>query len=490
MNRTTRTIRSTLGKAIGLCAFALTLVGGASAAFDHQESSGAEHRKPHRKGSSDVGIMGHGFVRDNNNVFITIDAPGAGAYTVVTGISDSGKTVGGYVDDRGILHGFLKDKQAFTVIDFPGAKATFVSRINAQGQIVGAYSDDPNAPALELSHGFLLDKGTFTKIDFPGAVRTQPNGINNLGQIVGQYLDATGRYHGFLLDSGVFTTIDAPGGTSTFANDIDDSGRIVGVSSALSGQTAGAPLTRGFQRDAQGVFTPIVVPDASQTAPRGINNAGQIAGYYIDAQGLAHGFLLDNDAVTTIDATNPLRVTVIFDLNDRGQLAGGFDLISHGYQRDKRGNFTTIDHPASVAETTPEGINNRGQIVGRFVDATGTTHGFLRDKDGFTTIDVPGALATNPTKLNDRGQIVGISFDAGGIRHGFLWRTACSPPSMPRAPRRLWPPTSTAPDKSSADIWTPPGLATASCATPAARSRPSMSRTRRSRRSRPSTIEV
>jgi hypothetical protein len=88
------------------------------------------------KGKSDVGLRGHGFVRDGD-VFTTIDAPGAGAFTVVFGIDESGKTVGGYVDRRGRLHGFLRDQDAFTVIDFPGAAATLVSRINAQGQIRG-----------------------------------------------------------------------------------------------------------------------------------------------------------------------------------------------------------------------------------------------------------------------------------------------------------------------------------------------------------------
>jgi uncharacterized membrane protein len=113
--------------------------------------------------------------------------PDAGLYTVAFGIDDSGKTVGGYVDDRGRLRGFLKDKEAFTLIDFPGAKATFAARINNRGQIVGAYSEESNTPALNLSHGFLLEDGVFTRIDVPGARRTQPFGIDNHGQIVGGY---------------------------------------------------------------------------------------------------------------------------------------------------------------------------------------------------------------------------------------------------------------------------------------------------------------
>ena len=71
-----------------------------------------------------VGLRGHGFVGNNGN-FTTIDAPRAGAYTVVFGINDNGKAVGGYADRRGTAHGFLLDQGKFTAIDFPGAKGTF-----------------------------------------------------------------------------------------------------------------------------------------------------------------------------------------------------------------------------------------------------------------------------------------------------------------------------------------------------------------------------
>src|SRR5262245_3139218 len=104
MKRTIRSLCPTLGKAIVLCAFALTLVGDTSAAFDRQESSGAEHRKRRRNDDNDI-VRGHGFVL-NNGDFTTIDAPGAGLFTITFGIDDGGRTVGGYVDRKGTLHGF------------------------------------------------------------------------------------------------------------------------------------------------------------------------------------------------------------------------------------------------------------------------------------------------------------------------------------------------------------------------------------------------
>jgi probable HAF family extracellular repeat protein len=285
------------------------------AAASARDDSAASHKK-----KNDVGIQGHGFVA-SNGVFTTIDAPGARFYTVVFGIDESGKTVGGYVDERGRLHGFLKDQEAFSVIDFPGATATVVTRINAQGQIIGGYSEESNTPAFNLPHGFLLEDGVFTKIDFPGARRTQPFGINNHGQIVGEYVDADGISHGFLLDNGEFTTIDAPGGASTIAFDINDSGQIVGIS--FTGDIV-AGFGSAFLRDANGDFTTIAVPDAFITVAYGVNNRGQVVGTYQDAaRSSGHGFLLEEGAFTTIDAPDASGFTDVYDINDEGQLSPG-----------------------------------------------------------------------------------------------------------------------------------------------------------------------
>jgi uncharacterized membrane protein len=80
--------------------------------------------------------------------------------------------------------------------------------------------------------------------------------------------------------------------------------------------------------------------------------------------------------------------------------------------------FTTIDVPGAISgDTLPLGINDAGQIVGRFADATGF-HGFLKDAT-FATIDVPGATSTEGRGINNAGQIVGLFADATGF-HSFL----------------------------------------------------------------------
>jgi uncharacterized membrane protein len=377
------------------------------------EASARTNKAASRKNKNEVGLSGHGFVRDGD-VFTTIDAPGAGAFTVVFGIDENGTMVGGYVDRKGTLHGFLSDRDKFTVIDVPGARATLVARMNAQGQIVGAYSEKANAVATDLPHGFLLKDGVFTRIDVPGAWQTQPFGINNRGQVVGRYVPAQGPVRGFLLDAGVFTTIVHPevrGDTLVF--DINDGGQLAGAYDLIR---------HGYREARRGAFTTIDHPDAVLTEELGgINNRGQIVGSYRDVTGTERGFLFDKKDFTSIEVPGA-QLTVAHKINDHGQIVGAYttnEVVRHGYLLDE-GGLTTIDVPSALS-TQAFDIDNRGQIVGEYQDAAGTFHGFLRDPDGnVTTIDVPGATATSITGINDRSQMIGLYGDAGGTLHAFL----------------------------------------------------------------------
>lgn len=79
--------------------------------------------------------------------------------------------------------------------------------------------------------------------------------------------------------------------------------------------------------------------------------------------------------------------------------------------------FTMIDVPG-VFETSPREINEVGEIVGFFVDGTGT-HGFLLSEGTFSTIDVPGEFGTIAYGINPEGDIVG-SFGPTATRQSFL----------------------------------------------------------------------
>ena len=44
--------------------------------------------------------------------------------------------------------------------------------------------------------------------------------------------------------------------------------------------------------------------------------------------------------------------------------------------------LSTFDYPGTGNSTTPQGINNRGDIAGHFTDSLGANRGFLRLKNG------------------------------------------------------------------------------------------------------------
>lgn len=85
-------------------------------------------------------------------------------------------------------------------------------------------------------------------------------------------------------------------------------------------------------------------------------------------------------------------------------------------------DFQTIDFPGAAA-TWAFGINNCGEVVGFYFDASGNQHGFLFSKnDGFKSIDVPGAVGTGLFGINDSHDIVGGWTDNSGILHAVLIR--------------------------------------------------------------------
>ena len=91
---------------------------------------------------------------------------------------------------------------------------------------------------------------------------------------------------------------------------------------------------------------------------------------------------------------------------------------ARGYLLSK-GRYTPVDAPKAGPETVPTGLNNRGQVVGAYVDAAGRTHGFLLARGRYRTVDAPTGTYTVITDINDHGSMVGVSSDSSGTCHGF-----------------------------------------------------------------------
>jgi hypothetical protein len=73
--------------------------------------------------------------------------------------------------------------------------------------------------------------------------------------------------------------------------------------------------------------------------------------------------------------------------------------------------------------------------VGRYADSGGATHGlFFIPPNQFSTFDYPGSTFTSLNGINDKGVIVGRYVDASGIAHGFLARVRGTPPTNAAGP--------------------------------------------------------
>src|SRR5262249_41558435 len=158
------------------------------------------------------------------------------------------------------------------------------------------------------------------------------------------------------------------------------------------------------------------------TQAHGINNAGQIVGQYF-TNNATHGFLYSGGTYTTLDDPSAtLNITQAFGINDMGQIAGLYVVtggVAHGFLYSG-GTYTSVDDPLADPRlgTEADGINNAGEIVGWYEDAT-ARHGFLYNPNSnvfppFFTRDYPSRGDTLAHGINDAGQIVGEHSDASG----------------------------------------------------------------------------
>jgi uncharacterized membrane protein len=277
---------------------------------------------------------------------------------------------------------------SFTTLDVPGAASTAASGVNDAGQIVGSYADASG------SHGFVWDGTTYTALDFPGATATAAGGINDGGAIAGTYT-ASGRTYGFVKEGATYRSFEVPPEEvfgvhfETRANAINDGGVVVGSTSFLS-DTQGSYSTSGVgSTQAWNVF----LSDTFTTSGAfGINDAGEIVGFVNYGYPGTQGYWIDGGALTT------------FAVPDAGEFG----------------------------DTLARGINDAGQIVGQFYASASFQHphGFVKEGDLYTQLDVPDAAATMPYAVNDAGWIVGSFRDAAGVTHGFLATPVPEPASF------------------------------------------------------------
>jgi hypothetical protein len=228
--------------------------------------------------------------------------------TQVTGLNNTGTTVGFYADSNGAATpnfiGFVDQSSTFTSVVNPSTPATPNTNqllgVNDSNIAVGFYLDGSgNAQAYEYNIG----AATFTPITLPSAddaVMTTATGINDAGEISGFFQNGLGVTKGFLDNAGTFSVFGVPGSNSTMFFGINDDGEAVGTYQDSNGFNNGLLYSIG-----PGTFQTVNDPNAvladGGTVINGLNDKGDLVGFYGDANGNTIGFV----AATVPDAGSP-----------------------------------------------------------------------------------------------------------------------------------------------------------------------------------------
>jgi hypothetical protein len=236
-------------------------------------------------------------------------------------------------------------------------------------------------------HGASVNKGftydvatkTFTDENFPNSAQTQVTGINNENKTVGFYMTtgSVSKTIGFQMQNGVYGAVGQPGEPFNQLLGQNDHSQASGY---YSTNVSGSNPDHGYIYDESGaVFETFLLPNSQGgVQATGINNSDQVCGFVIDSNNISHGWL------------------------------------------EILGDYTVLNYPQS-SSTMALGLNNKGQVVGTFNDASGT-HGFvyyisskqwqqIDDPDGFGTTIVNG--------INDNGALVGF-FGTSPINTAFV----------------------------------------------------------------------
>ena len=131
------------------------------------------------------------------------------------------------------------------------------------------------------------------------------------------------------------------------------------------------------------------------------------------------------EVITTFDYPGTGNATLPQKINDRGDIVGIFvdSLgVNRGFVRFSDGSFSApiVDPNDTVGFTRGRGINNSRTVCGEYIGRDGNDHSYFLSGDIFTEYNVPGALGTDVLGINDAANFAG-GFDPGsGIFQGYV----------------------------------------------------------------------
>ena len=132
------------------------------------------------------------------------------------------------------------------------------------------------------------------------------------------------------------------------------------------------------------------------------------------------------EVITTFDYPGAGNNTLPQKINERGDVVGVFvdsAGVTRAFVRFSDGSFSDpiVDPNDAVGFTEGRGINNSRVVNGDYIASDGTAQSFFWSNGNFTEYVFPGAVQTDLLSINDAGDFTGgVVPDASGIFQGFV----------------------------------------------------------------------
>ena len=160
-------------------------------------------------------------------------------------------------------------------------------------------------------------------------------------------------------------------------------------------------------------FIAVDYPGAIETQASGINPAGDIVGYYKDASGVLHGFLLRGGTFSPIDIPGAAW-TQGWGISPQGDIVGQYgkagDPQTYGFLL-RNGTLYKVEVP-DQPNTMPFGISPEGTMAGCVHGGSDGMHGFVMTAGGDSRLE--GPVLTMHTGINPQGDVTGYGVNPNG----------------------------------------------------------------------------
>src|SRR6266542_5570670 len=131
------------------------------------------------------------------------------------------------------------------------------------------------------------------------------------------------------------------------------------------------------------------------------------------------------EVIMTFDYPGAGNLTLPQKINERGDVVGEFidsNGVTRAFVRFSDGSFSDpiVDPNDTVGFTEGRGINNSRTVCGDYARSDGNNHGFFLSGGTFTEYVVPGAVSTTVLGINDVADFTGSFSYGSGIFQGFV----------------------------------------------------------------------